>query len=532
MQDITLFSFLEGLRNEDIEMRLEALTCIPMLIPELDIDMLKDVLSNLERSLFEEEELDMFASDQLSLFPQVLGEKNVSLLYPLFRLLLSPPEQTIRDKAFACFSEVITLFPEVDHLQFIEDLIPTSVYARISAAKILPLLPSNERIVQLFEVLSNDQCPVVRKCCAANISKLANISPAIIEQLSNDKIDSVPIYLDKFAHDPCWHVRYVCASIIGKCCDALPVDVLSKDIQQITLSLLTDEEDQVRAIAAKHIADITKKIPPESIISCILPVAHKLSTDKNVFVRSCLSSSITQLAPQLGKANCQEYLFSIIETCLQDENTEVQLKIITTLDCLNHVMVLSQLSQKVLATVMKLVNDSSWRCRLQTIELIPELIQQLTDCNFELVKVCVSVLTDKVYAIRVKAIENIKKLIVACGVDWVKSRILPSVISLANSSLYLHRIICMNCISQIIPSLSGETITTIIIPITLKLLSDKVPNVRFNAINTFNVIIPIVSVNVIQTRIKPALVSLKSDSDADVLSELSKTLDLVNQFLC
>jgi len=298
------------------------------------------------------------------------------------------------------------------------------------------------------------------------------------------------------------------------------------------LKLLTDEEDQVRAMATSHIAEMTKKIPPEIIISDILPIAQQLSNDGVVSVRSSLAVSITQLAPQIGKANTQQYLFKIIEACLQDDSTEVQLKIITTLDYLNHVMVLSQLSQKVLVTVMKLVNNSSWRCRLRTIELIPELIQQLTECQFELVRVSVSVLTDKVYAIRVKAIENIKKMIATCGIDWVKSKILPSVISLSNASLYHHRIICMNCINQIIPSLSAETITTIIIPIIIKLLSDKVPNVRFNAIKTFIIILPLVSSNIIQTRIKPALLATKNDKDQDVLDELSKALEKINQFLC
>ncbi|EKE36944.1 hypothetical protein ENUP19_0088G0019 [Entamoeba nuttalli] len=549
MQDITLESFLDNLRSEDIEIRMETLTYLPILLPELEIQTVKEIIVNLVHSLFEEEELDLFATDQLPLFTQILGKEEIYNLYPLFDILLGAPEINIREKAMTCFAEIITIYPENDYLPYIKELCKVSIYGKISAAKLICLLPENDGVFTVIRELSQEAFPPIRKAVACGIEKVENMPSDIIDVLFKDPIDSVRIgfskclpylcrkeeyinYFKELARDPCWHVRYVCAVNIGKCCDAIPGDVLTKDVQDITFDLLNDEDDHVRSMAASHIADITKKIPPETIISEILPLAEKLSVDPVIDVRSSLAASITQIAPQIGRANCQNYLFKIIETCLQDNSTEVQLKIITTLDYLNHVMVLSQLSQKVLATVMKLVNDPSWRCRLQTIELIPELIQQLTECHFELIRVSVAVLTDKVYAIRVKAIENIKKLIASCGIDWVKSRILPSVISLASSGLYHHRIICMNCITQIIPSLSAETITTIIIPIVLKLLTDKVPNVRFNAIKTFIVILPLVSGNIIQTRIKPALLATKNDKDADVLGELTKAIESVNQFLC
>ncbi|ELP92701.1 protein phosphatase PP2A regulatory subunit A, putative [Entamoeba invadens IP1] len=528
---------------------MESLTYLPVLLPELDISTVKMVLVNLEHSLYEEEELDLFASDQLTQFAQILGQNEIQALFPFYNVLLGASELNIREKATTSFGEMVMMYPTYDYMPFIKDLCNVSIYGKISAVKLIALVPESKESFSILKTLSTEKFPPIRKAMSVCVEKLHNFPKEIIDVLFKDPIDSVRVgfarclpllcrkeenksYFMTLAKDVCWHVRYVCAVNIGKCCDAFPGDALSDDIQEITFALLNDEDDQVRAMAASHIADITKKIPPEIIINKILPLANKLAEDPVVDVRSSLAEAITQLAPQIGKANCQKYLFKTIDMCLQDEKTEVQLKIITTLDYLNHVMVLSQLSQKVLQTVMRLVNDQNWRCRLQTIELIPDLLLQLQECHFELIKVSVSVLTDKVYAIRIKAIENIKKLLTSFGIEWVKSKILPSVISLANSPLYLHRTICLNCISQIIPSLSVETITTIVIPITLKLLSDKVPNVRFNAIKTFVVCLPLVTPNVIQTRIKPALVACKTDKDPDVVLEVGKALDGVNQFLC
>ena len=49
-------------------------------------------------------------------------------------------------------------------------------------------------------------------------------------------------YAVDLAGDPCWLVRYVLASNVGKICDNLPDDVLQKNIETVTLSLLHDEE--------------------------------------------------------------------------------------------------------------------------------------------------------------------------------------------------------------------------------------------------------------------------------------------------
>ena len=49
-------------------------------------------------------------------------------------------------------------------------------------------------------------------------------------------------YAVDLAGDPCWLVRSVLASNVGKICDNLPDDVLPKNIQTVTLNLLQDEE--------------------------------------------------------------------------------------------------------------------------------------------------------------------------------------------------------------------------------------------------------------------------------------------------
>ena len=154
------------------------------------------------------------------------------------------------------------------------------------------------------------------------------------------------------------------------------------------------------SVAAAHIAEITKKIAPETNIADVLPVGGKLSMDANSHDRTSFAGVVTQLAPQIGKTTSRKYLFDTVERCLKVPQTEVQLKIITTLDSLKAVVVLSHFSQKVLEPVLRLAHDRSWRCHLQTIKPIPELITPLFDCQDELVKVSTSTLVDPVNATR------------------------------------------------------------------------------------------------------------------------------------
>ena len=122
------------------------------------------------------------------------------------------------------------------------------------------------------------------------------MSPA--DRLATDPIDAVCVafchsvptpckrlensrYAVDLAGDPCWLVRYGPASNVGKTCDNLPDDVLPKNIKTVTLNRLQDEVVEVRAVAAAHIAEITKKMAPETNIADVLPVGGKLSTDAN-----------------------------------------------------------------------------------------------------------------------------------------------------------------------------------------------------------------------------------------------------------
>ena len=167
----------------------------------------------------------------------------MTLLYPLFRFLLNLPETAIRDKAVNSFSDIITLFAAVDHTDFLLSLAPLSLFSTVSCCKLLPFFPSTPKTVALLADLSNDPAPLVRKQLALVYHRLPAPPVSLADCLATDPIDAVRVafchsvptlckrlensrYAVDLAGDPCWLVRYVLASNVGKICDNLPDDVL------------------------------------------------------------------------------------------------------------------------------------------------------------------------------------------------------------------------------------------------------------------------------------------------------------------
>lgn len=65
----------------------------------------------------------------------------------------------------------------------------------------------------------------------------------------------------------------------------------------------------------------------------------------------------------------------------------------------------------------------------------------------KLSSLCMSWLTDHVFAIREAATNNLKKLVEKFGRDWAQNTVIPKVIQLARDQNYLYRMTCLFAIN-------------------------------------------------------------------------------------
>ena len=91
-----------------------------------------------------------------------------------------------------------------------------------------------------------------------------------------------------------------------------------------------------------------------------------------------------------------EHLLPLFLTQLKDEVPEVRLNIISNLDCVNEVIGIQQLSQRLLPAIVELAEDNKWRVRLAIIEYMPLLAGQLGKAFFDekLNSLCMAWLVD------------------------------------------------------------------------------------------------------------------------------------------
>ncbi len=136
------------------------------------------------------------------------------------------------------------------------------------------------------------------------------------------------------------------------------------------------------------------------------------------------------------------------------------MNIICKLDLINRVIGIDLLSETLLPAIFELCQDKvsrvcsdfvllyivnpnsfasqSWRVRVSIIERMPLFAEQLGPSFFQerLSALCVSLLTDSVFAVREAAVINLGSLCKALGPQWSLNHLLPKLLPLANHERY------------------------------------------------------------------------------------------------
>ena len=136
------------------------------------------------------------------------------------------------------------------------------------------------------------------------------------------------------------------------------------------------------------------------------------------------------------------------------------MNIICKLDLINRVIGIDLLSETLLPAIFELSQDKvcpfcgllssfalsssstfllqSWRVRVSIIERMPLFAEQLGPAFFQerLSALCVSLLTDSVFAVRQAAVLNLGALCRALGPQWSLNHLLPKLLPLAKHERY------------------------------------------------------------------------------------------------
>jgi serine/threonine-protein phosphatase 2A regulatory subunit A len=284
--------------------------------------------------------------------------------------------------------------------------------------------------------------------------KLDSVRFNLVDAVSNLKeLSSLSGYesfigesITSFSQDESWRVRLMLAKNISEILELSSKFQNNSEIKGIILKayikLLQDEEGEVRSMACKNLDVAAEYLGKEDSFDKVLTCLKSLKSDTLPYVRSSLASIILSMAPKIGAAKTNEFIFPIFLDLIKDEDHDIRMVIIKNLDKLNEVVNIDNFVQGIIPSLVEISDNNNWRVRAQVEETVPVFARIVNRKLFldSIMPICIKWLTDPVYAIRQRACKIMKRLYdIFKGEDFEK-KLLNKISSMAKSDSYLLRI--------------------------------------------------------------------------------------------
>jgi serine/threonine-protein phosphatase 2A regulatory subunit A len=372
-------------------------------------------------------------------------------------------------------------------------------------------------VIPIYKALSQeDTQDTIRVACVQTTLVVA-------ELLSEEENRTITMQVIRDAYnDRSWRVRLALAKNFDQLCKAVGPAITNTLTEEGLVTLLKDNEQEVRKEAVKVIESCLKLKDPIDL-TVILPLFESLKVDSAQYVRAALAQIIGPVAEAIGREKTTEKLLMIITDLLKDEFQEVRLNVVSHAGLICKVMSVDGMVHGLLHAIQLLVQDNHWRIRKAVVEQVPKLAELFGVEMFQskLETLYISSLKDSVHDVRASAIKNLRLIATHFKSKWTVDHLVPQIVELYSKSTgYANRVTILQVLPHIQHVLSGEEVASSIIPLVKQAARDPVPNVRFTACRTLLEIAKRatdkVNEHTFNKEIKPALQELVHDQDSDV----------------
>jgi serine/threonine-protein phosphatase 2A regulatory subunit A len=387
----------------------------------------------------------------------------------------------------------------------------------VNLSKLSPYL-SKKDFFDLFKLLMKDKLDSVRFNLVDAVSNLKELSSLSgYESFIGESITS-------FSQDESWRVRLMLAKNISEILELSSKIQNNSEIKNIILKayikLLQDEEGEVRSMACKNLDVAAEYLGKEDSFDKVLTCLNSLKSDTLPYVRSSLASIILSMAPKIGAAKTNEFIFPIFLDLIKDEDHDIRMVIIKNLDKLNEVVNIDNFVQGIIPSLVEISDNNNWRVRAQVEETVPVFARIVNRKLFldNIMPICIKWLTDPVYAIRQRACKIMKRLYdIFKGEDFEK-KLLNKISSMAKSDSYLLRITVVILIREfLIDEYELDFMEKKLFPYISKLSDDKIPNVRQACSVVIKKLVRLSKNKDVVKECKSIIDELKKDKDLEVV---------------
>ena len=474
-----------------------------------DPNIRKETINSLKKTINQVEKIEFIENDIMEIIIRLGENENINQkISSLYIIIFIFPKLSEKNKEIVlniilkfCKDETISLKKEV--LNLIPEI---TQYLQINFI---------QKIISIFLEDKNDTTHIDIMNIIVSMKNLNNLSEIM------DYLEKV---LTKLACDNNWRVRL---TVCDKLYEILNFPQITNKIKQtsieIFVKLLEDSEAEVKNICCLRLEDMTKVLYKEDNFDRILKGIKKLEKDNTTYVRGALASNLLKICPFIGQKKTNDFIFPIFLNIIKDENHDIRMTLIKTLENLNKVLNVDSIIQGIIPSFIEISSNKSWRVRIQIMDVIPILSRILDKNNFmaNIFPICISSLTDPVFAIREETINLLKKLYKDLKSDEFENKIIEKLNEMIKSTSYLVR----NTVALFIKSLCEDEnykefcdlIENKLINIEFILCNDKIVNVRMNCTLTLFKLKKICkNINILKS-IDENLEKLKKDNDQDVI---------------
>ncbi|CAH0482275.1 unnamed protein product [Peronospora belbahrii] len=563
----------EELKSDEVEIRIKAMRRIRTVAQALGPERTRsDLLPFLREATEDEDEVLVALAEELGGFVDLVGgaEHALALVEPL-EVLAGVEETVVRDRAVESLQKTVAVVPNVGDVMvpLVKRLAEGDWFtSRVSVCSLFASIYGKmsdtgrkKELRDFYQMMCNDDTPMVRRAAAANIGKFAGAmekehiasmilplfraltaddqdsvrllaienSAAIAELLSHDdnSMHVLPIVRSS-VEDRSWRVRFSIAKNFFPLSRAMGAQITESELLGCFTNLLQDAEAEVRAAAAKNLSGYISIIKSELFTSEILPLLSALSQDTAPNVRTAVSIACMELAPKLGEVTSKSALAPLLLLFLRDEIVDVRLNILKRMELLAQWM--ASFESVLLPAIADLARDLQWRVREAVVLSIPALAGSLGAQYFQdhLLEICVSAFTDMVGEVRLSATKILPQLLESLGSDYILQNIMPRLNQIFEKSvIYQERVNVLHALEQMAVEKVASDLLTAMTTLAIRGAHDKIPNVRFVASMTLEQLCKLADASVVAAQVRPCLTELVNDSDMDVKYYSSIALDAV-----
>lgn len=184
--------------------------------------------------------------------------------------------------------------------------------------------------------------------------------------------------LKKLGNDESWRVRL---TVGDKLSYFILIPSLTNDIKttiiEVYAKLFEDPEAEVRNICCLKLEVITEALCNRPNYDLVLSKLKLIEKDTISYVKTSLASTLLRICTLIGVNKTNEFIFPVFLNLIKDEDHDIRMTLIKTLDQLHEVLNIDNFIQGIIPSFNEISNNKNWRIRIQVSESIPVLARIL-----------------------------------------------------------------------------------------------------------------------------------------------------------